>query len=319
MEFLDPFVLVPLLFAALAFLTIVGIATPFLRQDTVAERIKLVSKRRDELSREARERLERRPTLRSQTTRVGFMKAILDRLNLNDMIEQPRLKEKLLQAGWRGQAPRISVTFFQLALPIGFAGAAALFLFGSSNVEMATGGKLLICLVAAGIGYLMPNIMVANAISKRQAEMLGAFPDALDLMVICIESGLSLEAAFTRVSEEMAVDAVVLSQEFGLTSAELAFLGDRSRALINLSARSGLPAVRSFVTALSQSEKYGTPLGVSLRVVAQENRDSRMAKAEEKAASLPAKLTVPMVLFFLPVVFLVLIGLTIIQALAAFE
>ena len=317
---LNPQLLVPLLFSALAFLTIIGIALPFLRQDPVAERVKLVSERRAVLSSEARERLERqRPTLRSQTTRISLMKAILDRLKLNEMIEQPKLKEKLLQAGWRGPAPRITVIFFRLALPIGFAGAAALLLFGSSNIEMSTGVKLVICLVAGGVGYLMPNIMVANAITKRQGEMLAAFPDALDLMVICIESGLSLEAAFTRVSLELAVDAPVLSQEIGLTSAELAFLGDRNRALVNLSARSGLPAVKSFVTALSQSEKYGTPLGVSLRVVAQENRDTRMSKAEEKAASLPAKLTVPMVLFFLPVVFLVLIGPTVIQAMKAFE
>jgi tight adherence protein C len=147
--------------------------------------------------------------------------------------------------------------------------------------------------------------------------MQRAFPDALDLMVICVESGLSVEAAFGKVSSEMGADAPVIAEEFGLTTAELAYLSDRRQALENLSDRTGLQTVKSFVTALAQSEKYGTPVAVSLRVVAQENRDSRMSRAEEKAASLPAKLTVPMVLFFLPVLFMVLIGPTIIQALRA--
>jgi tight adherence protein C len=138
-------------------------------------------------------------------------------------------------------------------------------------------------------------------------------------MVICVESGMSLEAAFQKVSEEMAVDAPELSEEFALTYTELAFLSDRRAALENLAERTGLPTIKSMVMSLIQAERYGTPIGQSLRVVAGENRDTRMSKAEEKAASLPAKLTVPMVLFFLPVVFMVLIGPTVIQAMRSMK
>jgi tight adherence protein C len=166
---------------------------------------------------------------------------------------------------------------------------------------------------------MLPSILISNAITKRQNEIIKKFPDALDLTVICIESGVSLEAAFTRVSEEMAADAPALSEEFAITTAELAFLSDRKQALDNFSERTAVGPIKSLVTALIQSEKYGTPLAAALRVVSQESRETRMAKAEEKAAALPAKLTVPMVVFFLPVLFMVLIGPTIIQVMAAFS
>jgi tight adherence protein C len=143
--------------------------------------------------------------------------------------------------------------------------------------------------------------------------MTATFPDMLDLLVICVEAGLSIEAAFTRVTEEIADSSPVLAEEIGLTSAELTFLGDRSKAYANLSARTGLPAAKSLATALIQSERYGTPVSVALKVLAQENRDDRMAKAEKKAGALPAQLTVPMIVFFLPVLFLVIIGPAIIQ------
>lgn len=313
--------LIPLLFSALAFVTVIGLALPFIAKDQVQERIKLLGERREELRRQMRERFEqkKRNVRELQTGRVGLMKAVINKLNLNAMLEQPKLKQKLLQAGWRGQAPKITFTFLRLALPIAFAGAAFLLLFGSSKFEMPTLLKFAIAAAAALFGYGLPNLMVSNAAAKRRQEFLATFPDALDLMVICIESGMSLEAAMAKVSEEMAADAAILSQEFGFVAAELAYLGDRRKALENLSERTGLPAVKSFVTSLIQAEKYGTPLGVSLRVVSQENRDSRMARAEEKAASLPAKLTVPMILFFLPVIFIVILGPTIIQAMKSFE
>lgn len=317
----DAQTLILLLFSALAFVTVIGLALPFIAKDQVQERIKLLSERREELRRQMRARLEqkKRSVRELQTGRVGLMKAVIDKLNLNAMLEQPKLKQKLLQAGWRGQAPKITFTFLRLALPLVFGGAALLLLFGSSKFELPALMKFLIAAAAALFGYGLPNLMVSNAAAKRRQELLSSFPDALDLMVICIESGMSLEAAMAKVSEEMAADAAVLSQEFGFVAAELAYLGDRRKALENLSERTGLPAVKSFVTALVQAEKYGTPLGVSLRVVSQENRNSRMARAEEKAASLPAKLTVPMMMFFLPVIFIVILGPTIIQAMKSFE
>jgi tight adherence protein C len=246
------------------------------------------------------------------------MRTVLEKLNIKNLTEQTELKKKLGRAGYRSPQAIITFTFLRLALPLGTAGFAALLLFGSSNVHIAGAFKTLICTGCFLFGYLLPGILVSNAITKRQKEIIKKFPDALDLTVICIESGISLEAAFTRVSEEMAVDAPALSEEFAITTAELAFLSDRRQALDNFSERTGVGPVKSLVTSLIQSEKYGTPLAAALRVVSQESRETRMAKAEEKAAALPAKLTVPMVTFFLPVLFLVLIGPTIIQVMHAF-
>ncbi|MBV8535563.1 MAG: type II secretion system F family protein, partial [Alphaproteobacteria bacterium] len=172
---------------------------------------------------------------------------------------------------------------------------------------------------AAAIGYCLPTVLVSNAVGRRQQELQRAFPDGLDLTVICVESGLSLDAAFSRVADELDSSARALAEEIGLTTAELTFLSDRRQALENLAERTGTAPVKALVTALIQSERYGTPLGTALRVVSQESRDARMSKAEEKAASLPAKLTVPMVTFFLPVLFMVLIGPMIIQVIQAFH
>jgi tight adherence protein C len=134
----------------------------------------------------------------------------------------------------------------------------------------------------------------------------------LDLLLICVESGMALEPALSRVAKEIGSQSVALAEEMTLTVAELSYLQDRRKALDNLAKRTGLETVRAVVTSLVQSEKYGTPLGTALRVLAQENRDDRMALAEKKAAALPPKLTVPMILFFLPVIFVVILGPSII-------
>ena len=166
------------------------------------------------------------------------------------------------------------------------------------------------------IGFKLPDVLLKNAALKRQEEMRLAYPDALDLLVICVNAGLSIEAAFSRVTEEVAESSVALSQEIGLTSAELLFLGDRSKAYVNLAERTGLPAIKSLVIALSQADKYGTPVSVALKILSDESRNDRMAIAEQKGAALPAKLTVPMILFFLPALFLVIIGPAVIQMIA---
>jgi tight adherence protein C len=317
----NPQTVVPIIFAALAFLTVIGLGLPWIEPDIFKSRLKVINQRRGELSQQRRQRLEaQRPSLRRlATSRENFMRTVLEKLNIKKLAEQPELRKKLVRAGYRSPQAIITFTFLRLALPLGLGGFCALLLFGSSNVKMAAILKLLITMGAMLFGYLLPDIMVSNAITKRQAGIQRSFPDALDLMVICVESGISLEAAFTRVSEELAIDAPELSEEIAITTAELAFLADRRQALDNLAERTGSQPIKSLVTSLIQSEKYGTPLGAALRVVAQEGRDSRMARAEEKAAALPAKLTVPMVTFFLPVLFLVLIGPTIIQVMHAFS
>ena len=145
-------------------------------------------------------------------------------------------------------------------------------------------------------------------IQKRQQAVSRSFPDALDLLLICVESGMSIEAAFNKVAEEIGTQSIEMAEELMLTTAELSYLQDRRLAYENLGKRTGLPGVKAVVTSLIQSERYGTPLGTALRVMAQENRDMRMQAAEKKAAGLPPKLTVPMILFFLPVLFVVILG-----------
>jgi tight adherence protein C len=177
--------------------------------------------------------------------------------------------------------------------------------------------KLLICIVVAYAGFYAPNFYVKNVTSKRQTSIRRAWPDALDLLLICVESGMSAEASFRKVSEEIGAQSVPLAEELTLTTAELSYLQERRQAYENLGARTGLETVRSVMTSLIQAERYGTPLGHSLRVLAQENRDQRMTAAEKKAAALPPKLTVPMILFFLPVLFGVILGPSAIQIFAA--
>jgi tight adherence protein C len=188
-----------------------------------------------------------------------------------------------------------------------------LYVFVISHMEKSMPIKVGMCIGAAYLGLQAPMLFLKNAISKRQLQIKRAFPDALDLLLICIESGMSIEAAFRKVSTEIVTQSVALSEEFTLTTAELSYLQDRKVAYENLSKRTGLEGVKSVCLALMQSERYGTPLGQSLRVMAQENRDMRMTEAEKKAAALPPKLTVPMILFFLPVLFVVILGPTFIR------
>jgi tight adherence protein C len=316
----NPQKLIPLIFAVLAFLTVIGLGLPWLEPDIFKSRLKVINQKRGELSQQRKQRLEQeRPSLRRLVSgRANLMQHILEKLNVKNITEQPALRKKLVRAGYRSPQAIITFTFLRLALPLGLTGFAALLLFGG-NVHMQSAFKVMILSGCVLFSYMLPDIMVSNAITKRAGEIQKKFPDALDLMVICIESGISLEAAFTRVSEEMAMDAPTLAEEIAITTAELAFLSDRRQALDNLAERTGAAPIKSLVTSLIQSEKYGTPLGAALRVVSQESREARMAKAEEKAAALPAKLTVPMVTFFLPVLFLVLIGPTIIQVMHAFS
>jgi len=313
-------VLILLLASSAAFISIVAIGLPFVQRDAFSSRLKAVAKRREELQAQQRARLtEQKRVPRRQTQRHNWMKSVVDRLNLQRMVESPDLRNRLAQAGWRGRGPAYTFVFMRIAMPIIFGLVAALFMFGSSKVEMSMAMRLLICGGAAFVGYMIPGILVSNTISKRQQSLLRGFPDALDLITICVEAGLSMEAAFARVTEEIAESSPILAEEFGLTTAELAFLGDRRQALENFAQRTGQESIKALVTSLIQSEKYGTPLGVALRVLSRENREARMSRAEKKAGGLPAALSVPMILFFLPALFMVLIGPAIIKSLKTFE
>ena len=305
-----------------AFLAIIAVAMPFLQTDGRDNRLKYLARRREELQAQQRNKFEasRQASLRRRETRSqNLMTTVLNRLNLMEKVRSPELRLKMNQAGFRGQGPAIAYVFARLALPLVMASIVALVVFSAKKLEFDPLLKLLICAGAAGLGYLAPDVVVANTAKKRQQVMIKGFPDALDLIVICVEAGISLEQAFVRVAHELAKMSPILSEEFGITTAELAYLGDRRMALDNLATRTGAEPIKALTTSLIQSEKYGTPLGVALRVLSRENRDDRMARAEQKAGSLPAALTVPMILFFLPVLFIVLIGPAIIQVIATFQ
>jgi tight adherence protein C len=302
----------------LAFTAAVGIALPLLERDRRAARIKAVTRRREELTAEQRERLEaiRR---RRASAKVGLMKAVLDRLKLEGRTASRALRLKLARAGWRGQTPVVTYVFMQVVTPVAAALFAALVVFGAERADLSVATKIVATLLAAAAGFFLPRVIVANAIQRRQQELTRGFPDALDLLVLCVEAGLSLDAAISRVAAEMQDSAPVLAEEFGLTSAELALLGDRRAAFVNLAERTGLEDFKSLAVALNQAEKYGTSLGTILRVLARENRDHRMLKAENKAGRLPATLTVPMITFFMPALFIVLLGPALIQTIRTFQ
>ena len=168
--------------------------------------------------------------------------------------------------------------------------------------------RVVCCFVLLLLGYYAPNIYVANIAGKRLGSIMAVFPDALDLLLICVESGMSVEAAIQKVAAEVGSSSIELAEELTLLSAELSYLPERRQAYEGFAKRTNHPGVKSVATAMTQAERYGTPLGGALRVMAKENREMRIAAAEKMAAQLPAKLTVPMILFFLPVIFIVILG-----------
>lgn len=313
---LDPTNIIMVLASAGAFLTILAFGMPLLARDPFSSRLKAVAKRREELQAANRARTGPEASRIRQQQGKTYMKVVVDRLKLLNPADSQQIKDSLAQAGLRGQGPMITYAFLRFVAPLGVMLLTALYIFLVAKVELETPIKILITIGAGIVGFFLPQVLLKNRIQGRQQAITKVFPDALDLLVICVEAGLSMDAAFGRVTEEIGETGPELAEEFGLTSAELAFLPDRRLALENLSRRTGLPSVKALVTALAQSEKYGTPLSVSLRVLANENRDERMSKAEKKAGALPAQLTVPMIAFFLPVLFVVLLGPAIIQTMA---
>ena len=295
--------------AVAAIATILTFAMPYVSGDKLGSRMKYLSKERQKMRERERARLAKGQRVELRQSPKAFMLDVVEKLNLRRALESEDTKDKLAMAGLRGQSPLVAYLFVRLALPIAFFLAAVFYVFvlGKLSQHPMT-IKMLIALGAAYAGFFAPNLYISNRISKRQSEIQKAFPDALDLMLICVESGMSIEAAFRKVSQEIGSQSIALAEELTLTTAELSYLQDRRQAYENLGRRTGLAGVRGVTTALIQAERYGTPLGTALRVMAQENRDMRMAEAERKAAGLPPKLTVPMITFFLPVLFVVILG-----------
>ncbi len=308
----DPAAVITAVSGVAAFMALLGILMPYLRPDPMRGRLKATTERRRDLRAQRMEAVQLRSRLRR--ARPNWVRDLVDRMKIRDLLAHDDLKRKLLQANWRNPNAVSLFVFARVTAPLAFGGIAALLLFGGDKFHAAMATKAAITVAAVLAGFFLPTVLVINAIQRRQAAFTAAFPDALDLLLICVESGLSIEAAFGRVAQEIGSTTPELAEEFDLTTAELAYLPDRRQALDNLVLRTGLPSVKAVCTTLVQADKYGTPLTAALRIAAQENRDRRMAAAEKKAGSLPAKLTVPMIVFFLPVLFIVILGPAIIQA-----
>ncbi len=297
-----------------AFGTVVTVISPYFESDKLKARIKGVGVERDKLRAQQRAQLSGESKLRDKANKSLYLQ-LVDILNLRKVFQADESRDLLRQAGFRNDDHMVKFLALRVISPIAI---CLLTFFYSWQLFPDIATPMRMAAVAGGLvlGYYAPLLVIRNFVQKRQGSIKKAWSDALDLLLICIESGMALEPALIRVSREIGSQSVPLAEELTLTVAELSYLQDRRRALENLAKRTGLETVRSVVTSLIQSERYGTPLGTALRVLAQENRDSRMSEAERKAAALPPKLTVPMILFFLPVIFVVILAPAIISVMA---
>jgi len=307
-----------MVFAALAAAaTVLTLAMPLVVSRPLEKRMKAVALEREKMRQRERERMmqeKQKVTLRQSPKQ--YVQTVVEQFNLTKWFGQEEARLKLIQAGYRGNAPYVTYVFVRMISPVACFAATAFYLFVAGNFNQPTMVKIGICIGAAYVGMHLPLMLLKNKIQRRQLSIRRAFPDTLDLLLICVESGMSIETALKRVSEEVGSQSVALAEELTLTMAELSYLPDRRQAYENLARRTDLDGVKSVCMALQQAERYGTPLASMLRTMAQENRDMRMSEAEKKAAALPPKLTVPMILFFLPVLFIVILGPAAIKVIA---
>lgn len=309
---------IALLVGLAAAATAYTVIEPFFSTNKLKERMKSVSSYRETLRQQQREAFAKRGQGRQlrAASASGILREIVENLKLFEIFDANDARKKLMMAGFRGPRPVFVFMAARIGMPFVLAGVCWVYVYLLKAVELDSFGKLCAIFLAFGSGFYAPNLYISNAIKKRQQKIRLAWPDALDLLLICVESGMSIEAALQKVGEEVGSNCAELAEELGLTTAELSYLQERKQAYVNLAERTGLDGVKGVTTALIQSEKYGTPLGQSLRVMAQENREMRMQEAEKKAAALPPKLTVPMIGFFLPVLFAVILGPAIMQVMS---
>ncbi len=307
---MQPEFLITLLAAICSLATILTLALPMLERDKVSQRMRVMAVERDKLrsARLAEMAVSERNTgSKLRQTPKGSVQQIVDAFDLKAKFDSEELRHRLKSAGFRGEAPVLTYMVFRVVMPPVTFVLVAAWLLLIADIDYPPLIKILMALFAGFLGFYMPNVFIQNIANKRKASIEQAFPDALDMLLICVQSGMSVEAAFGKVAREITVQSVELAEELSLTTAELSYLSDRRQAFENLAKRTGLDGVKSVCTALVQAERYGTPVGQALRVMAKENREIRMSKAEQKAAALPPKLTVPMILFFLPVLFIVIL------------
>ena len=298
----------------LAAASFIGFSLPFLKKSEKKEKFKsIVEKRRKTLSKEIRDPNANKARPQSVSARDSVATFFKVQKLAGDIGEN--MRGKLLNAGIRDPRAPIYLMVAQALTPFLML-AVAWYLINIAGFSYGPTIDFAAMLLAAFFGYKLPILLVDNHAKKRQEEINLAFPDALDMMLICVQGGIGLEQTVTRVAEEMAEYSEVLAEELGILSAEMAMLNDRRGALQDFARRVGSGAARSFATAIVQAEQYGTSISTALRVMADELRDQRMSNAETKAAALPPKLTVPMILFFLPALFIVIIGPASIQVTA---
>ena len=298
--------MISLLVAIAVGATVLTIVMPFLQTDTLGRRMKQVSSERERIRAREREKLSKTGKGNLRPEARAFMSRIVHGFSAARWLGTDTAQQKLAMAGFRGQAAEVTFLFFRLVSPVGFLAVTAFYVFVVNDFGLGMTLKLGVCMGAAYVGIKAPEMFLSNTIGKRQKSIRMAFPDILDLLLICVESGMSLEHAGRKVAQEIGGQSIPAAEELTLTMAEMSFLPDRRQAFDNFAKRTGLEPIKSLSTVLIQSERYGTPLGAALRVLSQEGRDHRMMEAEKKAASLPPKLTVPMILFFLPVLFLII-------------
>jgi len=292
--------------AILAFFSLLTLGQSLTAGEQLEKRMKSVATRREELRRLSRQTMKEGSSLRHTDT--SPYRALVEKLNLKTLLEDPKVVENLAMAGFRGPKPISTFYFFRFAMPFVLGAIAAFEMFVVDIGHYPIQIKLLITVGAFVIGYYAPNIYIKNLAAKRRTSIMQAFPDSLDLLLISVEAGMSIETALQKVAAEMGPSSIELAEELSLLVAELSYLPERRLAYEGLAKRTNHPGIKAVCTAMIQAEKYGTPLGTALRVMAKENREMRLSAAEKKAAALPAQLTVPMIVFFLPVLFLVILG-----------
>jgi tight adherence protein C len=303
------------LLTAVAFMTVLAVWYALLERDPMEGRARVLADRRAELRGNM---LKDHSQNRRQQESLSVMRRVVKLFKLAQSQQSGKLTDRLAHAGLRSRDAVTVFLFFKVAMPVLLGAAVFLLVYLLEIGHLSPVLRLCTVLAGAVLGFFAPELYVSNLTSKRKLALSRGLPDALDLLVICAESGLSLDVALQRVGNEIGAASPELAEELELTSIELGFLPERRQALMNLNRRTDLPAIRGVVNTLLQTEKYGTPLSQSLRVLANEFRDQRLMRAEEKAARLPATLTVPMIVFILPVLFIVLIGPAIIQVINTF-
>jgi tight adherence protein C len=314
---MGPEFLVMILAGICSFATILTFALPYLAKDKVNQRMKIMAVERDKLRTTRLAEMVTNERLGNNKLRQapkGYVQQIVDSLDLREKFDSEQLRNQLKSAGYRGEGPVLTYMAFRVILPVALFVLVLVYMTLIVHFDYPFMMKLVFALGAGFVGYYFPNVILKNTTQKRRVAIEQAFPDSLDMLLICVQSGMSVEAAFGKVSREITVQSMELAEELSLTTAELSYLPERRQAYENLAKRTNIEGVKSVCTALQQAERYGTPVGSALRVMAKENREIRMSKAEQKAAALPPKLTVPMIVFFLPVLFIAILSPAVIKS-----